>query len=113
VGKIRLDRRFLDSLLVDHSRALGGPLLFGHRSITDDVLAEDVLDILHVTPALWITVLQPNKRRTNIRWAMLDVMHDDGLFAPSWHENFHSVIVIAVGALIERALNASKKTLAE
>ena len=32
-------RQLLDNI-VDDRRALGGPLLFGHRSIADDVLAE-------------------------------------------------------------------------
>jgi hypothetical protein len=38
---------------------------------------------------------------------MLRVVNDNWLFAPSWHENFDSFIVIAVGALVERALYAS------
>jgi hypothetical protein len=38
---------------------------------------------------------------------MLDVVHDDRLFAPSWHEDLDGIVVIAVGALVERALDAS------
>jgi hypothetical protein len=65
-----------------------------------------VIDILHVAPVLWITVLQPDKRSSDVRWAMLDVMHDDRLFTPSWHEDLDSLIVIAVGALVQGVLDA-------
>ena len=64
------------------------------------------LDDLRVAPTFRISVLQPNKCCTDIRWTVLDVVHDDRLFAPSWHKNFRCFVVIAVGALIERALNA-------
>ena len=33
---------------------------------------------------------------------MLDVVHDDRLFAPGRHEDLDGLIVIAVGALVER-----------
>jgi hypothetical protein len=33
-----------------------------------------VFDILHVTPMLGITVLQPNKRSCDISWNVLGVM---------------------------------------
>ena len=65
-----------------------------------------MFDLLCITPALGIAVLQPNKRSSNIGRTMLDVMNNNGLFASSWHENFDGFIVIAVGTLVERALNA-------
>jgi hypothetical protein len=68
-----------------------------------------MLDVLCVTPALWIAVLQPDKRGSNIGWTMLDVVHDHWLFVPSRHEDFDSIIAIAVGALVERTLNAGDK----
>ena len=37
---------------------------------------------------------------------IVGVVNDDRLFAPGWHEDFHSSVVIAVGALVERALDA-------
>ena len=67
-----------------------------------------MFDVLDIAPALGIAVLQPNKRSSNIGWTMLGVMDDDSLFAPSRHEDLHGIIVIAVGALVERALNASR-----
>jgi hypothetical protein len=57
--------------------------------------------------ALGITVLQPNKCRTNIGRTMLGVVHDDRLFGTSRHEDLDGIVVIAVGALVERALDAS------
>ena len=54
---------------------------------------------------LRISVLQPNKRSTDVRWRVLGVMHDDRLFAPSWQEDLDRVVTIAVGALVERALD--------
>jgi hypothetical protein len=62
---------------------LGSPLLLGHRSVADDVLAEHVLNVLCITPTFGITVLQPNKRRANIGRAMLGVVNNNGLFAPA------------------------------
>ena len=58
------------------------------------------------TPVLRISVLQPNKRGADVRMTVLGVVNNNWLFAPSWHEDLDSVIVIAVGALIERTLNA-------
>ena len=78
----------------------------GHRSVADDVPAHHVLDILNIAPAFGITVLQPNKCSSDVGRTMLDVVHNDRLLGAGWHENFHSVIVIAVGALVQRALNA-------
>ena len=37
---------------------------------------------------------------------MFDVVHDDRLFAPGGHEDLDGFVVIAVGALVERTLNA-------
>ncbi len=65
-----------------------------------------MLDVLNVTPTLGIAVLQPNKCRTDVSWNVLHVVNNNGLFAPSWHENFDSFVVIAVGSFVQRALNA-------
>jgi hypothetical protein len=51
--------------------------------IADEVLAEDVLDVLHITPPIWISVLQPDEGSANIRRTMLSVVHDNWLFAPA------------------------------
>jgi hypothetical protein len=37
---------------------------------------------------------------------VLGVVHDHRLFAPRWHEDLDGFVVIAVGAVIERTLNA-------
>jgi hypothetical protein len=95
----------LGRLLVDHGRTLSSPLLFGHRPIADDVSAEDVIDVLHVAPVLGISVLQPEHAARWIWWTVLDVVNDNRLLRTS--ENLHCIVVIAVGALIERTLNAS------
>jgi hypothetical protein len=92
--------------LVDDSRSLGGPLLGCHQPIADDVLAHDMLDVLHIAPALGISVLQPNKRRANIRRAMLGVVNNNWLLRTSRHEDLDRVVTVAVGTLAERALNA-------
>ena len=87
---------------------LKGPARFlCHRSIADDVLAHDMLDVLHVAPTLGIAVLQPNKRSSDVGRTMLDVVHDNGLFAPGRHEDLDRVVTVAVGALVERSLNAA------
>ena len=65
-----------------------------------------MLDVLNVTPTLWITVLQPNKRSADVRRTVLGVVNDHRLFAPGRHEDFDGIVVIAVGALVERALDA-------
>ena len=67
-----------------------------------------MFDDLRVAAAIGIAVLQPNKRGADVGWTMLDVVHDDRLFAPGWHKDFDGFVVIAVGALIERTLNDSK-----
>jgi hypothetical protein len=97
--------RIVDHLVAD-GRSLGGPLLGCHRSIADDVLAEDMLDVLNIAPVLGITVLQPNKRSGDVGRAVLGVVNNNGLFAPGRHEDLDRFVVIAVGALVERALNA-------
>jgi hypothetical protein len=68
-----------------------------------------MLDLLRVTPTFGISVLQPNKRRANIGRTMLDVVHDNWLFGASRHEDLDSFKVIAVGAFVERALNARRR----
>jgi len=55
--------------------------------IADDVLAEHVLDVLYVAPVIRIAVLQPNKRSADVRRTVLNVMHDNWLFAPGRHED--------------------------
>jgi hypothetical protein len=44
-------------LLVDHRGTFSSPLLLGHRLIADDVLAQNMLELLAVTPVLRITIL--------------------------------------------------------
>jgi hypothetical protein len=88
------------------SRWLCCPLLGCHRSIADDVLAHDMLNVLNVAPALGIAVLQPNKRSTNVRRTMLHVVNDNWLLRTSRHEDLDGVVTVAVGTLVERALNA-------
>ena len=73
----------------------------------DDVLAQDVLNVLHITPTLRISVLEPDESSSDVRRAVLDVVNDDRLFAPGRHEDLDGFVVIAVGALVERALNGS------
>jgi hypothetical protein len=63
--------------------SLDSPLLFSHWPVADDVLADRVLDLLCVTPAFRIAVLQPDKRSADVGRAMLDVVNDDRLFAPA------------------------------
>jgi hypothetical protein len=87
--------------LVDDGGALLGPLLDSHRLVRDDVLAQHMLDVLHITPTFGITVLQPNKRRSDIRWTMLDVVNNNRLLRTSRHEDLDGFVVIAVGALVE------------
>jgi hypothetical protein len=95
------------------SRSLGCPFFHSHRTITDDVLAHHMLDVLHIAPTLGISVLQPNKRSPDVWWTVLDVVNNNWLFAPSWHEDLHGFVVIAVGALVERALDALRRTIDE
>jgi hypothetical protein len=52
------------------------------------------------------SVLQPNKRSSNISWNVFLVVDDDRLFAPSRHEDFDGIVVIAEATLVERTLNA-------
>jgi hypothetical protein len=99
-------RQLLDDLLVDDRRTLRGPLLWGHGMIRDQILAEEVIDVLHITPTLGISVLQPDERGCYVRWTMLDVVNNNRLLGSSRHENFDGLVVIAVGALVERALDA-------
>jgi hypothetical protein len=80
--------------LVDDSRSFSCPLLDRHRMIRDDVLAHHMLDVLHVTPTLGISVLQPDKCSADVGRTVLGVVHDDRLFAPSWHEDFHCSVVV-------------------
>jgi len=74
--------------------------------IADEVLAEDMLDVLNVTPTIGISVLQLNKRRGDVGRTVHGVVNNNGLFAPGRHEDFHGIVVIAVGALKEGMLNA-------
>ena len=57
--------------------------------------------ILDVTPVLGISVLQPDECSSDISWHMLEVMNDDWLFAPGWHEDLCCFVVIAEAALVE------------
>jgi type I restriction enzyme M protein len=92
--------------LVDDRRSLGRPLLDRHRPVRDDVLAHHMLDVLYIAPVLGITVLQPNKRSTNIRRTMLHVVNNNWLLRTSRHEDLDGVVTVTIGTLIERALNA-------
>ena len=91
--------------LVDDSGSSRLPFFERHRLVADDVLAEHVLDVLHIARTIRITVLQPNKRSADVRRTVLNVMHDNWLFAPGRHEDLDRLVVIPIGALIERALN--------
>jgi hypothetical protein len=65
-----------------------------------------MFNVLHVTPALGISVLQPNKRSADVRRTVLGVVNDHRLFGTSRHEDLDRVVTVAVGALVERALDA-------
>jgi hypothetical protein len=49
-----------------------------------------VFNILNVTPTFGISILQPNKRGTNVRRAMLFVVNNNWLKRTSRHEDFRS-----------------------
>ena len=76
----------------------------------DDVLAQDVLNVLHITPTLRISVLEPDESSSDVRRAVLDVVNDNWLFAPGRHEDLDRVVTVAVGALVERALDATRQS---
>ena len=86
--------------LVDDGGSSSRPLFHRHGLVADDVLAHHMFNVLDVTPVLSVAVLQPNKRN------VFGVVDNDRLFSFSRHEDLDGIIVIAVGALIERALNA-------
>ena len=65
-----------------------------------------MIDILHVTPIDRIAVLQPEHAGCDVRRNVFDVVHDDRLFAASWHEDLDGFVVIAVRALVQGALDA-------
>jgi hypothetical protein len=96
--------------LVDHFVNNRGssrrPLLERHRLVRDQILAEHMFHILNIAPPIGIAVLQPNKRSSNISWNVFLVVDDDRLFAPSRHEDFDGIVVIAEATLVERTLNA-------
>jgi hypothetical protein len=101
------DRNFVVKYFLLRKALRLGPRARRGSQLARNVLGKHVLDVLRVTPVIRIAVLQPNKRGADIGRAMLDVVHDDRLFAPSWHEDLDGIVVIAVGALVERALDAS------
>jgi hypothetical protein len=68
-----------------------------------------VLDVLLITPVLWVTVPQPENTRGDVRWHVLDVGRVHWFRAVGGHEDFDGFVVIANGALIERTLDASAK----
>jgi hypothetical protein len=96
----------LDDLLVDDRRALSSPFFLGHRAITDDVLAEHVVNVLHISPVLWIAVLQPEDAGCDVGRHVLDVMRVHEFFGAGRHEDLHCIVVIAIGSLAERARRA-------
>jgi hypothetical protein len=55
---------------------------------------------------LRIAVLQPEDARGHIGRNVLDVRRVHGLRAVRRHEDLHGFVVIAVGALVERTLDA-------
>jgi hypothetical protein len=103
----RRRRQLLDDLLINDPSSLPGPFFLGHRSIADDVLAEHVIDVLHVAPVIWISILQPEHASCDVRWHVLDVVNNNGLFAPGGHEDLDGFIVIAIRTLVQRSLNAN------
>jgi hypothetical protein len=82
-----LERRF---------ERLASVFFLRHRSIRD-VFAEEVTDVLHVTPVFRIAVLQPEHAGCDVRRKASDVDDDNWLFAPGRQEDL---------ALAERTLNA-------
>jgi hypothetical protein len=60
---------------VDDRGALPDPLLRGHRSIADDVLADRGLNLPGVAPALRIALLQPEDLRSDVGRHVLDDRH--------------------------------------
>jgi hypothetical protein len=60
-------RRLLDDLLVDHCSSFARPFLLRQLMIADDVLADGMIDLLRITPTFGIAILQPNKRRSDVR----------------------------------------------
>jgi hypothetical protein len=70
------------------------------------VLAGDVLELPGVAPVRRITVIQPEDRRGRVRRHVLDVRRVDRLLCSGRHEDLDSVVMVADGALVERALGA-------
>jgi hypothetical protein len=99
-GSISLRSRQLLDNVVNDGRALCSPLLFGHRAIADDVLAQYVLKLLRVTPVLRVAVLQPEDRRSDVRWHVIDILSVHRLLTLSGHEDLDRVVVMAVGTLV-------------
>ena len=64
-----------------------------------------MFNVLHITPALGISVLQPNKCSANVRRTVLGVVNDHRLLRTSWHEDFDGIVVIAVGAPVVTGLS--------
>ena len=64
-----------------------------------------MFNVLHITPALGISLLQPNKCSANVRRTVLGVVNDHRLLRTSWHEDFDGIVVIAVGAPVVTGLS--------
>jgi hypothetical protein len=77
------------------------------KAYAHDVLAEHVLELLRVTPVLWIAVLQPEDRCSRFWRHVFDVGCINGFRAAGRHEDLDGLIVIAVGMVVERTLCAS------
>jgi hypothetical protein len=66
--------------------------------IANDVLADRMLDVLHIAPTLGIAVLQPNKRSGDVGRHVFGVVNNNWLFAPGRHEDLDGLPGIRLAA---------------
>jgi hypothetical protein len=67
-----------------------------------------VRDVLHVAPVPWISVLEPEDTRRDIGRHVLDERRVHRFCSISRHEDLHRFVVIAVGTVVERTLDACR-----
>ena len=83
------------------ARVRPDPLFLRHRVIANDVQTVLRFDVLHVAPAIWAPVLEPEAARSDVRRVILDVMmFNDLTVAP--HESFDRGMRVTVRALVKR-----------
>jgi hypothetical protein len=97
-------RRFVPSITSARSRAHCSGLI---GVSADDVLAQHVLELLRVTPVLWVTIFQPENGSSRVRRHVLDIRRVDRLLAAGRHEDLDGLVVIADGSAVERPANAT------